>query len=267
MEFNNYNNNRQNNNYDKSKESETVYSPYRFSNVESPVDQTALTFSYWKDFLCIKIAPRKNTGNDEIAFDYDNALATHLNHSKARILKQELENFLRDPETYNGCGVNSGQSVITINNGRDFGVNSPVLCIYKIDANGVIVSSFAYQFKSDYYFSIRNYTKDGSYNKVTDDYKNTEIEGLIMLLDQYSKAMTGATAYSVIDRFKTSRTNRDNNSKLDAIMKAVGAEMGNGNRGTAKRNYGGSVFNNAPSGMNGPSNSSYMPAGTLDDLD
>ena len=52
----------------------TVYSPYRMNNAESKVDATCITFSYWRNLLRIGIAPKKDTGNDEVRFDTDNAI-------------------------------------------------------------------------------------------------------------------------------------------------------------------------------------------------
>ena len=71
----------------------TVYSNYRMNNAESKIDATCMTFRFWKSNLCIGIFPRKNTGNDEIAFDMDNGITIYLSQTKSRFLKHELELF------------------------------------------------------------------------------------------------------------------------------------------------------------------------------
>lgn len=231
-----------NNNQNKDNRPEvTVYSAYRMNNHESSIDPTCITFRFWKNTLCVGIFPRKNTNNDEVAFDMDNGITIYLSHTKARILKAELENFIKDPVAYNGAGVPSGSAVISISNGAEYGKNAPIVTIRKVDENGRVVSSFAYEFKRNYHFSIRGYTGQG-FDKVFDDYNNIEIEQFITLLDEYCKAMTNAVAYTVMDQRKYSHGRVEN--KIDAIAKSLGVEtnQGSGNR----RSYNNSsYFNNA----------------------
>ena len=148
-----YNNNKKESNIPEL----TVYSGYRFNNAESKIDATCLTFRFWKGNLCVGIFPRRNTGNDEISFDMDNGITIYLSHTKARILKHELELFLSDPITYNSVGVPSGQAAITISNGSEYCKNNPVITIRKVTETGEVVASFSYEFKTDMHHSIRNY--------------------------------------------------------------------------------------------------------------
>lgn len=254
-----------NNNAQKSNAPDlSVYSNYRMNNAESKIDATCITFRFWKSNLCIGIFPRKNTGNDEIAFDMDNGITIYLSHTKARILSNELKLFLKDPVTYNAVGVPSGQAAISISNGSEYGKDVPVVTIRKVNSNGEVTASFAYEFKTNYYYSIRNY--DGkNFNSNYEDYKNIEIEQFISVLDEYVKASTNAIAFTVMDQRKYSYTRMDN--KVEAIAAALGvdpAKSGNNNRHNNS-----SYFNN---------NSSYGESGysagsvgyntvTIDDLE
>lgn len=221
----------------------TVYSPYRMSNIEDSIDPSCITFTYWNETLKISIAPKKQGNGDQVAFDYENAIAIYLNHTKARILYDEICRFQEDPVKYNSSGIPSGQGLITISNGKEFGIDCPCIVIRKIDENGAIVSSYAYQIKDNYYYSIRNYDeKNNTFDKVTTDYASIELEQLKTLLMEYYKAMTGAIAYSVMDqnRFDVGRTS----NKLDQIAAKLGVQFGSGNRSGFKSSV--SAFNNRP---------------------
>ena len=201
----------------------SVYSNYRMNNAESKIDPTCITFKYWRQSLCIGIFPKKNTGNDEIAFDMENGITIFLTHTKAKIFKNELENFLRDPVKYNGSGVPSGQAIITISNGNEYGANTPVLTIRKLGEGGTVTASFAYEFKSNYYYSVRNYNGTDKFDTIYDDYKNIEIEQVITVLDQYINAVTNAVAFTVMDQRKYSLNRVE--GKIEAIADKLGVEV------------------------------------------
>lgn len=251
---NNYN---QNDNKGKQQYHPTVYSAYRMNNAESIIDQTAITFTYWNGALKISIAPKKPDTNSEIAtFDFDNSISVYLNHTKARILYGEICKFQENPGLYNNVGIPSGQGLITLSDGKEFGVESPCIVIRKIDQAGATTSSYAYQFKIDYHYSIRNYDQaSGNFEKNTLDYNNLEIEQLKTLLLEYYTAMTGAMAYSVIDQSKFENTRTTN--KLDQIAEKLGVQFGGNKTGNYKSSH--SVFNSSK-----PTNYS---SSTLDDIE
>lgn len=242
----------------------SMYSNYRMNNAESKVDQTCITFRYWKTNLCIGIFPRKNTGNDEVvSFDMDNGITIYLSHTKARIFKHEIELFLKDPVTYNSVGVPSGSAAITISNGAEYGKDNPVVTIRKVSETGEVVSSFAYEFKRDYHYSIRNY--DGkNFDQIYDDYQNIEIEQLVTLLDEYCKAVTNAVAFTVMDQRKYSFNRVEN--KINAIANSLGVEISGGNNGSQK-SYNSSYFNNSPSNSGGSSSNVAYGSATIEDLE
>ena len=253
-----YNNNQNNRNTPDL----SVYSNYRMNNAESTIDQTCLTFRYWKSNLCISIYPRKNTGNDEVQFDMDNGITIYLSHTNARILENELKNFLKDPVTYNGSGVPSGAAAITISNGAEYGKNTPVLTIRKVNETGAVVASFAYEFKTNYHYGIRNY--DGNnFSSAYEDYNDIEIRQMITLLEEYVKASTNAIAFSVMDQRKYSATRVE--SKIDAIAASLGVDLPKG--GANKKSYSNNTyFNNASNSGANSSNVSYGSA-SIEDLE
>lgn len=228
-----YNNNK--NNY-----SPTVYSNYKFNNGEATVDPSCLSCSFWNNMLKISIAPKKQTSGDEIAFDFDSAISIYLNHTKARILYGEIAKFLSDPVKFNSVGIPSGQGLVTIGSIE----GKPCIVIRKINADGVTESSYAYQFKTDYYYSIRNYDETtADFDKITEDYKNIEIEQLLTLLQSYYEAATNALAYSVMEQSKydQSRTN----TKLELIANKLGVQFGKGGGGNTTKPAE-SIFNKKP---------------------
>jgi len=247
----------------------TIYSGYRMNNAESKIDPTCLTFRFWKSNLCVGIFPKKNTGNDEVSFDMDNGITIYLSHTKARILANELRLFLSDPVSYNAVGVPSGSAAISISNGSEYGKNTPVLTIRKVSETGEVVASFAYEFKTNFHFAIRNY--DGkNFDSAYDDYKNLEIEQFITVLEEYVKASTNAVAFTVMDQRKYSQARMEN--KIDAIASNLGIDTARSS-GSSRRFSGNTYFNNASggnssnSGSNNYSSNVSYGAATIDDLE
>lgn len=263
------------NTYDNTKKNATVYdptvySPYKMNNAEGTVDQTCMSFSYWNNSLKISISPKKPTsGNDgQVYFDYDNGTSIYLNHSKARIFAEELKKFIADPVTYDNCGVPSGQGLITVSRGKEFNSPSPLIIIRKIGETGNVMSSFAYQTKNEYYFAVRNYNENGNFEKDIKTYANLEILQLITLLEEFYKASTCATAYTVLDQLKYEHNRQ--RTVLNSIASKLGVDYSsNGGRGNNR--FSSTSYFNRNSGDNAseysaPSGSGYTQA-TLDDID
>ena len=252
-----YNNNEQENR--KNKYSPTVYSPYRLNNGESQLDPTCMTFTMCMgNCLKISICPKVDNNPDGRNFDVDKGISIYLNHTKARILSNEIKKFLSDPVTYNSVGVASGKGLLTISNGSEFGVNNPCMVLRSIDENGTCVASTLYDFKTKYHFAIRNYNEaTNSFNKEFDSYDNIEVEQLVTLLDSYVEAMTGAVAFSVANQmnFEFSRLN----GKIESICGKLGVETGASRGRPGNRNQ--SYFNSTPG------NASSIAPGTLAELD
>lgn len=260
MEFNNnYGNNR---GQQQKQYSPNVYTPYRMSNIDSSIDSTSLSFTFWNNLLTVAISPKKETGNSgEVAFDHENAAKIYINHTKARIFAEEIKRFLEDPATYTGSGISSGSGLITISNGAEFGVDCPLLVIRKLDDGGNVVGTYVYQFKTDYHFSVRNFTAADNFKTIKEDYQFIEIWQLVTLLEEYYKAMTNAVAYSVIDQMKFNQGRTDN--KLNAIAEKLGVELPGGRKSFSSSS---SFFNSAANNSAG-NNSINYPQATLDDLE
>ena len=266
---NTYDNNKKNTVYDPS-----VYSPYKMNNSESTVDQTCLSFTFWNNSLKVSISPKKNTtGNDgQVLFDYDNGISIYLSHHKARIFAEEIKKFISDPVKYDNSGVTSGQGLITVSRGVEFNSPAPLIIIRRIDENGTIMSSFAYQIKHEYYFAVRNYNENGEFTKDLETYSNLELLQIVTLLEEFYKATTCATAYTVIDQLKYEHNPQ--RGILNSIANKLGVEYGGvSNSGNGRRYNSTSYFNNA-SGNSGNNYSSNDPSSTtgytqttLDDID
>ena len=237
-----------------------VYSPYKFSNTEG-LDPSSLSITFWGSTMKITIAPKKNTPNGEIAFDYDNSISVYLSHTKARILAEEIKAFMNGK--INNCGVDTNKGFISISNGKEFGVNSYFLVIRSFDnENNSVSSSYAYEFKKDYHYAIRNFNeKKIEFEKTY--YNEIEIDQFVTLLEEYYKAMTGAVAFTVIDQSKYNNSRL--NTKLDLIANKLGVEYGGGEKSSS--GGGGSFFSNRePSNTTSNFNSGFIK-GSIDDLD
>lgn len=240
------------NNYNNSnKQYPTVYSNYSMSNTESEIEKSRLSFTFWNNMLKISIAPMKpSTNPNEISFDNDNAGSIYINHIKAKLLYDAINEFQTRGCTGN-VGVNSGKGVITISDGAEFNKKTICVGIYLVNQETCIAeSSYAYEFKNDYYFRLNSYEYDtGKFEKFMDN--NMEIELLKAILISYYEAMSMSMAYSVVHA--TSFDKNKMESRVESIMSHLGIEFGK------SKNYSNNGFNSAkPSG--------YAQA-SFDDLD
>ena len=224
-----YSNNNNNNN--KKDNSPEVYSPISFKNPEAECDPSHLSFSFWKCMLKVSISPMiQNAGGQYPQYDHENQGSAFLTHDRARMLYSEITEFLKDPNAYNNMGVPSGATkLISISNGKEFGVNSPVLVIREINGEtGTIESSYMYQFKKNYK-AIRNFNEnDQSYDECY--YEDLEIYTFLDMLEQFYKGASLATAYTVLHADRFNETKLQN--KLDMLMDAAGIERSIPNRGS-----------------------------------
>ena len=149
------------NNNERKNYSPSVHSGYKFSNPDSDIDKTSLSFSFWNKLLKVAIAPKKETSDGSIAYDHDNAGTVYLSHTKALILYNEIIKFLEDYRNGNSpknTGVNPGtEGLIYICNGEEFNAEGPCLVIRKIDDKGHSTSTFVYEFRRDVHKAILNY--------------------------------------------------------------------------------------------------------------
>ena len=259
MTFDNYNGQNQKSDYHP-----RTYSPYRFNNSDSKVDQTCLAFSYWNHTLCMKIAPKKQTGNPNVVqFDMEAAISIYLSHSKARMFQRILKLFKEDRATYSGYGIPAGKGLLSISNGSEYGTDNPCIVARTVDENtGVCTAEYVYELKDNtsYYYGISGYDpSNGKYDKTIEPFVGLEFEMIECIIDQYIKAATMATAASVIEgnNYEMSRLN----GKIESIGAKLGVEFGNrSNTGAKFKNQ--SYFANSE-----PGNASSFTPGSLAELD
>lgn len=260
------------NNNEKKNYSPSVTSGYRFSNAESAIDKTALTFSFWNKLLKISIAPKKEIESDVVSFDYDNAGSIYLSHTKALMLYNEIMIFLEDYKAGNApknVGVPSGnEGLIYICNGEEFNADGPCLVIRKIDEKGHCTSTYVYEFRRNTHYTIKNYIeKTAEFD--TNFYNELEIEQFANLLKSYYESMTMATAYSIQEAGKYDNSRM--NTKLKIIGEKLGVDFTKQSYNEKSRATNVSYFSNAKSTSESNSNgysgiSSSYESGSIDDL-
>lgn len=257
------------NNNERKNYSPSVTSAYGFGNAESTIDKTRLSFAFWNKLLKISIAPKKETTDDSISYDYENAGTVYLSHTKALIMYNEIIKFLEDykaGKAPNNVGVSSGSDgLIYICNGKEFNADGPCLVIRKIDEKGHSTSTYVFEFRRGVHSSVINYD-DKTAKFESRFYDELEIEQFAIVLKNYYESMTMATAYSVMEaqKYDTSRMN----TKLKIIGEKLGVEFNKpGNEKTRAVNS--SYFSNAkPTESHNYSGiSSSYESGSLDDLD
>ena len=228
----------------------THYSRLRFNNNE---EKKMLSFSFWKGFLKVAISNIKESYS---GVEYEELAYIHLSPNKAYILKSQLLDFinLKDHATTNmSVGVDTGltdtKNFIAIGNTNTSSEKDiqRSLCIGKVSPDGKIIEKTNFNFNHQYHFGIEwtNIEKmDCSTNYIDD----VELNLLITILDEYIKAMTGATAYSVMDmgRFDYSRIN----TKIELMMNALGIEP----KSSKQNNSSNSYFNRNGLGAASPEN-------------
>lgn len=262
MALGNYNNNDSN---QKKGYEPILYSPYNTSNREG-VDPSALSYQFYNGLLKISISPMKaGVKKDDVdVWDHENAGAVYLTNVKARLLADEIKYVMEHQEDVYNAGVPSANALVSFSTGKELGATSPCLIIRRLDTNtGEPVSSYAYQFKDNHYFGVRNFDPAKPAEHVEYNYPNTEINMLIDILTQYSVSASGAAAYMNMyaNKYDTSRLN----TKIGLIMDKLGIES---KPEYSKGNSGGSSYFNNRGGQYGNStSSSNMRSNTLEGLE
>ena len=246
----------------------TVYSPYKFNNARSAVDQTRLSIQFWNNSMRIMISPKAaDSPEDQPTFDDKNSISIYLNHTKARMLSYVIRGFIEDPAKFDNCGVTAGTSLLTISTGKEFNSKFPLIIIRKVSEDGSVSASFAYEIKGDFHRIIRGFDQsNGHFDEQF--YPNLELEQLITCLEEFYKAESRAIAYSVVDQMKFD--NYRVNTRLSRIGEKLGVDMGMGQGGSGSSSST-SYFSksnsssSSGSGSFGGDTSAYESA-TLDDI-
>lgn len=248
----------------------TVYSPYKFNNARSAVDQTRLSIQFWNNSMRIMISPKAaDSPEDQPTFDDKNSISIYLNHTKARMLSYVIKGFIEDPARFDNCGVTAGTSLLTISTGKEFNSKFPLIIIRKVNENGSVAASFAYEIKGDFHRIIKGFDQsNGHYEEQF--YPNLELEQLITALEEFYKAESRAIAYSVVDQMKFD--NYRTSTRLNCIGEKLGVDMGgfggNGSGSSSSTSYfskSNGSSSGSGSGSFGGDTSAYESA-TLDDI-
>lgn len=246
-----------------------VYSPYKMSNTEG-VDPSALSFSFFRDCLKITISPMFQNARpgDSKKWDTENAITIYVQHTKARMLAAIIQDVLdpEKPDIVNG-GIQSGpDGFISFSNGKELGCDNYCLILRKMDnVTGEILTTYAYEFKTNYHYAIINFDQSTSAHKKV-YFDNIEIEQFLDLLKQYYTSMTYATSYSVNNqmRFEMSRLN----TKLNNISEALGISYEPKNANYNNKNNNRSSFFNNTNSENGRNSINSQPTeSSLDRLE
>lgn len=234
-----------------------IYSPYGTSNVDG-VDPSALSYQFYNGLLKISISPMLPNAKpgDRKLWDTDNQISVWLTQSKAKILHDEILYALDHPDECNNGGVASGaEGLISFSNGKELGATSPCLVIRKINQSGEVMAVYAYQFKTEHHKSVRNFKPEAPSQYDTHMYPMLEIENLLNILEDYSRQISGATAYAVMNGMKYDINKM--NTKFSLIMDKLGIEQSNYYNG---RNSNTSYFNGGNSNQNNQAPSNFMPS-------
>lgn len=184
--------------------SPTIYGSALF-NKDSIVDKTMLAFSMWRSTIKIGIYPLIDSEDDQIKYDKKNGLAVFLTPIKALTFAQILKDFIADPKANHARGVPAGTNLITIEdptraNSFNKPNANPVIVIRKVNENGSMESSYAYEIKSDPNFSVKDFNeKTGSFVHDGENFKTIELSFIALQLEEYAKAMTNSQAFAVVD--------------------------------------------------------------------
>lgn len=235
-----------------------VTSIFGVSNTDG-IDPSALSYRFTLGMLVVSISPMLPSAkpDDTRIWDHDNKVSIWLTHYKAKMLLDEIEYVQTHPDTVNNGGVDTRSGgLISFSTGKELGASGPCLIIRKIDQDtGEAVSTYAYQFKTDYYRSVRNYNPSAPSENELVNYPNLEVEEFKDLLRTYSSSIGGAQAYADMyyQRFDTNKMN----TKVRLIMDKLGIEgpeyskkSSGGNRSFFSNNAGSNSGNSIPSSNN-----------------
>lgn len=235
---NNYqNNNRGGNGNGNQSLDANYYSRLRINNAN---DGLSLTFLFWRGLLKICITEMNNNGGN----NQSNELASiFLSPTKARLASDCIGRIIADPETIEVYGINTGIGEVNgfMAIGRDAG--RPYIIIAKVSKDGY-ESTQRFNFNYDYNYILQ--VNDLNNLKFKKEYNNNvELQALKDIIDDYSRAVSGAYGASFYDigRYENARTT----NLIRKIAETVGVESNHNNNGNSynrSNNNGSSYFNN-----------------------
>lgn len=249
------NNNGGNNNSTNKTFDPTYYSRMRFKNAESGM---SLGFSFRSGLMIIDMSVLQNQNG----FKYDTLESIYISPTKAKLFAEEIKKFkeyLNEGNIIPGkaFGINAGMGEKVSYIGIHADESKIIyITIGKINGNGEILESATMSLNKEYHFALEwNDIQTMDLTKAYND--DVELNQIIDVMEDFSRYMSGALAYSVADltRYDYNRMMK----KLDPIFDKLGIER----RSEGGNNYsGGSRTNNFLDNANRTSTST-----SIDDID
>lgn len=214
--------------YDNNKKEDfrpNTYSPIKFSNLDSEVEKSNLSFTFWKGLLKISIAPLKPSNDGSILPDYKKESSIYLSPSLAYMAYNQIQKFISGNYDNNCVRTKTSDGILKISKGEDYGTENAILTIEQAKSKEDIVLGHIYEFKQKEYYGIDNFSEEGfKFDKHY--YENLEIDFLMIMLKSFYESSTYAIAHSVVDNNRFN--NKYNSNKLNSIAEAVGVEYKSG---------------------------------------
>ena len=196
---------------------------YSFYNKDSTIDKTMLSFNMWKTTIRMSIYPLIESENDDqIKYDRKGGISIYLTPYKARMFAELIRRFKEDPTKYSGKGVPSGQALVSIESpkvtpGYKNPNANPLIVIRKVNIEGGLEASYAYEINNDYYSVIDKYNQNtGEFVKDSNEFVGMELDLIIGQLNSYCEAMNNSIAFAV---------NEQTFLHLDKIANKLGVEL------------------------------------------
>ena len=188
--------------YNQQMWSPTVYG-YSLFNSTSKIDKTCMSFSMWQTTIRITITPAIENGTDEAPkYDFKNSVSIFLTPIKAHLFAKILKGFMEDPDKYANHGIASPQAIISIDKPDIFGHPEcgPVITIRKVNEEGTVELSYSYECNLENYNSIVGFNAKNprDFERDTDMFKYADIDAIITQLEEYYKAMTNTSTFSMM---------------------------------------------------------------------
>lgn len=174
-----------------------------FNTNEDARQISSINFEHWNSMLKISInyGKRSEENNNAVVWSSKYMLkpVIFLTPPKAYLFARDIEKYISDKDKYNGIGVVSGYSVITVFNGSliNDDKNKDFIRIVKMDKDGYVDKDRIYEIKK--YASINNFETDDegkvAFDKYDIDNDNVELNIMKIQLDEFVKASTSSFSY------------------------------------------------------------------------
>lgn len=182
----------------------SMYGLAMFNTNEDVRQISSINFEHWNSMLKISInyGSRSEENNNAVVWSSKYMLkpVIFLTPAKAYLFARDIEKYISDKDKYNGIGVVSGYSVITVFNGSliNDDRNKDFIRVVKMNKDGFVDKDRIYEIKK--YNSIKNFEIDDEGKVAFDKYdinddENVELNLMKIQLDEFVKASTSSYSY------------------------------------------------------------------------